>query len=83
MLASSFLRAGDRSITSGRFRRCCWYQKMKAQWADRLTEQTRIVRMVVRRTSPRNRSTMPGLASVASLLGRSPFLGLGDLAADP
>ena len=60
MLASSFFRAADRSITSGRFRRCCWYQNMKAQCAVRLTEQTRIVRMAVRRTSPRNRSAMPG-----------------------
>ena len=37
----------------------------------------------MRRTSPRNRSAMPGAASVACRLAASPFLGFGDLAADP
>ncbi len=82
-LASSFFRAAGMLITSGRFRRCCWYQNMNAQCAVRLTEQTRIVRTAVRRTSPRNRSAMPGAGVGRLSLGRSPFLGLGNLAANP
>src|SRR2546430_1271474 len=60
-LTSRSLLALSQLATSGRFLMCCKFQNMNAHHAVSEQAQTTIVKIVILRTSPLNKSATPGI----------------------